>query len=72
MLMREIHGFGYNPNTAAGLRIVGPRPPKGGDGLMDLLIALLKLAGAVLSLAAGVIRFLSATSESGDETDGDR
>ena len=39
---------------------------------MDLLVALLKLAGAVLSLAAGVIRFLSATSESGDETDGDR
>ena len=71
MPMREIHGFGYNPNTAAGLRI-GPRPPKGGDGLMDLLIALLKLAGAVLSLAAGVIRFLSATSESGDDTDGDR
>lgn len=39
---------------------------------MDLLIALLKLAGEVLSLAAGVIRFLSATSESGDDTDGDR
>ena len=39
---------------------------------MDLLIALLKLAGAVLSLATGVIRFLSVTSESGDDTDGDR
>ena len=39
---------------------------------MDLLIALLKLAGAVLSLAVGVIRFLSATSESSDDTDGDR
>ena len=39
---------------------------------MDLLIALLELAGAGLSLAAGVIRFLSATSESSDDTDGDR
>ena len=70
--MRKDGSFGYNPHTAAGLRIVGPRPPKGGDGLMDLLIALLKLAGAVLSLAVGVIRFLSATSESSDDTDGDR
>ena len=39
---------------------------------MDLVIALLKLAEAVLGLAAGVIRFLSATSESSDDTDGDR
>ena len=36
---------------------------------MDLLVAFLKLAGAVLSLAAGIIRFLSATSESSDDKD---
>lgn len=34
---------------------------------MDLLIAVLRFAGAVLSLAAEIIRVLSAASESDDE-----
>lgn len=39
---------------------------------MNLMIALLKLAGAVLSLAAGIIRVLSAANESKHEKDEDR
>lgn len=39
---------------------------------MDLLIAILKLIGALASLAAGVIRFLSAASESNDRNEKSR
>ena len=34
---------------------------------MDLLIAFLKQAGALVSLAAGIIRLVSAASESANE-----
>lgn len=39
---------------------------------MELLIAVLKLIGALASLAAGIIRLLSAASESNDRDEWDR
>lgn len=39
---------------------------------MDLLIAVLRLAGALASLAAGIIRILSAASEFSDRDEKDR